>query len=280
MESQLKSAQNITDLNQTLIEQNEELEARLDMYDRELEEERGQHEAELEESDARAKKFQDMLEQSERDMTELVDEVRNLQQLVYEADTEKNVMAEQMNWQVEWLKSNYTLAYQEMNKMLNTNAQLAGHQNIRQKIRYVQQLKEDNIALKREKLVLAKARDGFCRKVDQLERELEAYKVIGVNRKKTSRAERFVNAQHHHQQQQKGKTVRSTAKPLSPQSEMGDENVSSSRVNRNGSSESRVEKLLAAKPRQWQERDVLDDGMKEDVPSQTTRMGTSFFVPL
>ncbi|KAJ1674351.1 hypothetical protein EV182_003454 [Spiromyces aspiralis] len=169
---------------ESLREQNADLAMQLETHKTAVGVELEQYEAELERINALASMYLDKLESSEKEMAELVEEVRELQQTAYEAESEKNAMAERLKWQIDWLKSNYALAYQEMNRLMTDNSQLAGHQNLRQKIRYVERLKEENIDLRREKMTLAKARDEWRSKASQLERELEAYKAVEVVRRR------------------------------------------------------------------------------------------------
>ncbi|KAJ1972463.1 hypothetical protein H4R35_004661 [Dimargaris xerosporica] len=128
-------------------------------------------------------------------LTSLVEELRAK---AVEADSDRDQMALELETQVQFLRKNFALAYEELSKAQGVNAELAGHHNVKQKIRYISQLKDENQRLKRDKLSLEKTRDSLRLRIMHLERDLEAYQVIGISGRQLiqSRVERAYRSKH------------------------------------------------------------------------------------
>ncbi|KAI9139241.1 hypothetical protein BKA69DRAFT_1086774 [Paraphysoderma sedebokerense] len=94
--------------------------------------------------------------------------------------------------QIDTLSGVSSFAEHEASKLNELNASLLGHHNQKQRIKYVAKIKEENLSLKKENLLLSKARDQCRMKIMNLERELEAFTSIDNTGKKRGRVEKAV----------------------------------------------------------------------------------------
>ena len=77
-----------------------------------------------------------------------------LQTMVEDLSTSNAAMQNEFENQLQLLNQRGQLSNSEMKKIGDMNADLFGHSNNRQKIKYVSQLKEENVALKKVTLSL------------------------------------------------------------------------------------------------------------------------------
>ncbi|KAJ1565791.1 hypothetical protein HK096_009968, partial [Nowakowskiella sp. JEL0078] len=89
-------------------------------------------------------------------------------------------MTESFKSKFELVEKEKNYAESEVLKLSDIISNEMGHQNIRQKIKHVSQLKEENLFLKKENLTMSTQRDDFRRKCMNLERELESYRAIPI----------------------------------------------------------------------------------------------------
>ncbi|KAJ1902050.1 hypothetical protein LPJ66_000299 [Kickxella alabastrina] len=156
---------------------NAELEARIEGIGYEVEEERMEYERQLQAYDRQVRKMNQVLEQCEGDMASQVDDITQMHQYIVEIEGERAVMAEQSQFQINWLKENYTTAYRDLDNVLSNNG--GGHNNLRQRIKYVEGLKSQILALKKENFEYLRERNRYKQHVVLLKSELDAYKEVG-----------------------------------------------------------------------------------------------------
>ena len=88
-------------------------------------------------------------------------------------------MQDDFESKLQLLSQRGVLNQNEMKKITDLNAEIFGHSNNRQKIRYVAQLKDENLALKKENMRLVQSREDFKKKWMALEEENSAVKTLG-----------------------------------------------------------------------------------------------------
>ncbi|KAJ2281353.1 hypothetical protein EV176_000519 [Coemansia sp. RSA 451] len=115
-----------------------------------------------------------VLEQCEVNMATHVSDINAMGQRIAELESERAILAEQTQFQTTWLKENYAKAYQDLDAVLSHS----GHNNLRQRIRYVEGLKTQILALKKEGFECSRERDRFKHSVGLLKSELDAYKEV------------------------------------------------------------------------------------------------------
>ncbi|KAJ2615294.1 hypothetical protein GGH99_000888 [Coemansia sp. RSA 1285] len=125
--------------------------------------------------EAQIDRMHQVLEQCEADMTAQVDQIGRMRQYIAEIESERAILAEQSQFQINWLRENYTMAYNELDSVLNNNG---GHTNLRQRIRYVETLKTQILTLKKENFECTRERDRLKHSVTLLKSELDAYKEV------------------------------------------------------------------------------------------------------
>ncbi|KAJ1666292.1 hypothetical protein EV178_002403 [Coemansia sp. RSA 1646] len=153
-----------------------ELESRLEAGDGEMDDdERAAYEHQNASLDAQVERMSQVLEQCEVDMTAQVDQIGRMRQYIAEIESERAILAEQSQFQINWLRENYTMAYNELDNVLNNNG---GHTNLRQRIRYVETLKTQILTLKKENFECSRERDRLKHNVNLLKSELDAYKEV------------------------------------------------------------------------------------------------------
>ncbi|KAJ2849224.1 hypothetical protein GGI22_005572, partial [Coemansia erecta] len=154
-----------------------ELESRLESanVDPMDDDERAAYEHQNASLDAQVERMNQVLEQCEVDMTAQVDQIGRMRQYIAEIESERAILAEQSQFQINWLRENYTMAYNELDSVLNNNG---GHTNLRQRIRYVESLKTQILTLKKENFECTRDRDRLKHNVNLLKSELDAYKEV------------------------------------------------------------------------------------------------------
>ncbi|KAI8318870.1 hypothetical protein GQ54DRAFT_280303 [Martensiomyces pterosporus] len=158
-----------------LSDENSELDARIELIDYEVDDERAEYERERAAFEAQLKRMHQVLSQCEIDMAAQVDQINSMRQYTAEVEGERAIMAEQSQFQISWLKENYAAAYRDLDAILSNNG---GHTNLRQRIKYVESLKTQILTLKRENFDSSRDRDRFKHQVGLLKGELDAYKEV------------------------------------------------------------------------------------------------------
>lgn len=97
-----------------------------------------------------------------------------------ELEREKAALEDERSSEVEFLKKYYKTAYDDLKKLSSDNANLAGHKNNQQKIKYVVKIREDLRVAKEMNTKLECERDRLRKRNMNLERDLEAYKIVPV----------------------------------------------------------------------------------------------------
>ncbi|KAL1914855.1 uncharacterized protein VTP21DRAFT_7947 [Calcarisporiella thermophila] len=125
------------------------------------------------------RRYEEVVQEAREQQDRAIADMASLYEQLQSSEAQRAEMEELEN-KVHLLMEKYSLVDGELSKLNGLNAQLAGHQNLRQRIRYVSKLKEENLRLKKENLELGRAKDQSRIRIMQLERELEAYKAVGV----------------------------------------------------------------------------------------------------
>ncbi|ORX89908.1 hypothetical protein K493DRAFT_318338 [Basidiobolus meristosporus CBS 931.73] len=177
---------------QILEQQLEQTERELTRKEREIESLTRRIEQDMSSWLSERKRLAQIANNAEAEVEKLMLEVDRLRCKANAAENARMEIEEQMQLQSQFLAQKHSMAFDELAKLSGQNAKLLGHNNSKQKIKHITQLKEENIVLKKENLSLLKARDQFKIKVMRLERDLEAYQSVTANNGKVirSRAER------------------------------------------------------------------------------------------
>ncbi|KAJ2359480.1 hypothetical protein GGF43_000099 [Coemansia sp. RSA 2618] len=158
-----------------LAELSADLEARLEVFEYSAEDDRVEFERQRAMLESRNAHMTRVLEQCEVNMATHVEDINSMGQHIAELESERAILAEQTQFQISWLKENYLKAYQDLDVVLNNEG---GHSNLRQRIRYVESLKNQILALKKESFECSRDRDRFRHHVNLLKSELDAYKEV------------------------------------------------------------------------------------------------------
>ncbi|KAI8360492.1 hypothetical protein B0O80DRAFT_439429 [Mortierella sp. GBAus27b] len=92
----------------------------------------------------------------------------------------------QLQVEVNALIKKHGLSPEELSRLSKMNTESTQNLNLRQKVKQVAQLKEENLALKKKNISLANTRDSLRLKCLQIERDLEGFKLAGVMTPPTS----------------------------------------------------------------------------------------------
>ncbi|KAJ1748656.1 hypothetical protein LPJ78_003852 [Coemansia sp. RSA 989] len=155
---------------------NADMDARLEVFEVSAADEQGEMAEHIQMLESHNSQMSRLLEQCEVDMATNVQEINQMGQRIAELESERAILAEQSQFQIAWLKENYSKAYRDLDIVLNNDG---GHSNLRQRIRYVESLKTQILGLKKESFEYARDRDRFKHQVQLLKSELNAYKEVG-----------------------------------------------------------------------------------------------------
>ncbi|KAJ2798047.1 hypothetical protein H4R20_004964, partial [Coemansia guatemalensis] len=161
---------------QQLTNLNAELEEQLEAFEYTVDDERAEYERQRLVFESRSLHMTKVLEQCEVNMATQVSHINSMSQRVAELESERAIMAEQTQFQINWLKENYSKAYQDLDSVLNNGG--GGHGNLRQRIKYVENLRAQILNLKKENFESARDRDRYKHHVSMLKSELNAYKEV------------------------------------------------------------------------------------------------------
>ncbi|KAJ3092648.1 hypothetical protein HK102_004887 [Quaeritorhiza haematococci] len=106
-------------------------------------------------------------------------EVERLQKMLEDELRQRRELEEKWELKLQLATHQEALSNSELKKAIELNGDLLGHNNARQKIKHIAQLKDENVKLKKDNLAIAKIRDDLRKKLINVERELEAYKSVG-----------------------------------------------------------------------------------------------------
>ncbi|KAJ1826768.1 hypothetical protein LPJ56_002014, partial [Coemansia sp. RSA 2599] len=161
--------------NAELAQINAELEAQIDVIRCQVGDDRAANDQQRAAYEAQLTRLRQVLEQSEADMASQVDQIHQMRQHIAEVEGERAILAEQSQFQINWLKEHHAMAYKDLDMVLNNNG---GHTNLRQRIKYVENLKAQILALKKENFDCSRERDRYRHHVNLLKSELDAYKEV------------------------------------------------------------------------------------------------------
>ncbi|KAJ3341785.1 hypothetical protein HDU93_004169 [Gonapodya sp. JEL0774] len=121
-----------------------------------------------------------MAEQLEEQNADLHAAIEILSTQIRELEEQKMELEETMRDQLELIMKKHNLADQELKQVTEINAHLLGHQNTRQKIKYVDQIKKENLKYKQEHVDLTSKLQKCRIRIMKLERDLEAVRAVSV----------------------------------------------------------------------------------------------------
>ncbi|ORX64336.1 hypothetical protein BCR32DRAFT_129752 [Anaeromyces robustus] len=81
----------------------------------------------------------------------------------------------------------------EFKRIADIHASLFGHNNNKQKIKYIDQIKQENLKLKSNNATLSVRNKQLTRKALDLEKELDAFRAIPTGRKKVGHYTRMLS---------------------------------------------------------------------------------------
>ncbi|KAJ2886201.1 hypothetical protein FB639_001627 [Coemansia asiatica] len=161
--------------NAELTQINAELEAQIDVIRCQIGDDRAVNDQQQAAYEGQLMRLRQVLEQCESDMASQVDQILQMRQHIAEVESERAILAEQSQFQINWLKEHHAMAYKDLDMVLNNNG---GHTNLRQRIKYVENLKSQIMSLKKENFDCSRERDRYKYHVNLLKSELDAYKEV------------------------------------------------------------------------------------------------------
>ncbi|KAI9022608.1 hypothetical protein DFJ74DRAFT_100498 [Hyaloraphidium curvatum] len=120
---------------------------------------------------------QTLAEQLEQENGDLHNEIAVLNDMIRELEESRMTEEEDMLNRVEVILKQRNLAEHELEKISEINSSLMGHQNARQKIKYVDNLKRENLKLKKDHVELTATTQKQRILILKLSRDLEALKA-------------------------------------------------------------------------------------------------------
>ncbi|KAJ1880134.1 hypothetical protein LPJ57_002433 [Coemansia sp. RSA 486] len=152
-----------------------ELEAQVDVVNCQASDDQAVSEQQLNAYEKHNAHLRQLVEECESNMATQVDQIQHMRQHIAEVESERAILAEQSQFQINWLKEHHAMAYKDLDMVLNNNG---GHTNLRQRIKYVENLKSQILTLKKENFDCSRERDRFKYHVNLLKSELDAYKEV------------------------------------------------------------------------------------------------------
>ncbi|KAG0197659.1 hypothetical protein BGX28_008851 [Mortierella sp. GBA30] len=108
-------------------------------------------------------------------------DMAKLHEELAESENTRLEVENQLQVEVSVLIKKHALTGDELSRLSKMNVQSAQNLSLKQKVKQVAQLKEENLALKKKNLGLSNTRDSLRLKCLHVERELEAYKAANVS---------------------------------------------------------------------------------------------------
>ncbi|KAF9935226.1 hypothetical protein FBU30_006311 [Linnemannia zychae] len=108
-------------------------------------------------------------------------DMKKLHEELAESEAARLQVEHQLQTEVSILIKKHGLSNDELSRLSKMNVDSAQNLSLRQKVKQVAQLKEENLALKKKNLALSNTRDSLRLKSLQTERDLEAYKAAATN---------------------------------------------------------------------------------------------------
>ncbi|KAF9149392.1 hypothetical protein BG015_008820 [Linnemannia schmuckeri] len=107
-------------------------------------------------------------------------DMKKLHEELAESEAARLQVENQLQADVSVLIKKHGLSNDELSRLSKMNVDSAQNLSLKQKVKQVAQLKEENLALKKKNLVLSNTRDTLRLKSLQIERDLEAYKAAAT----------------------------------------------------------------------------------------------------
>ncbi|KAF9383169.1 hypothetical protein CPB97_006681 [Podila verticillata] len=127
-------------------------------------------------------------------------DMANLHEQLAETEAMRLQAEHQLNAEVSVLIKKHELSSEELARLSKMNVDSAQNQGLKQKVKQIAQLKEENLALKKKNLTLSNTRDSLRLKCLQIERDLESYKAATTGSVESSTAGSMVNGSSHRKQ--------------------------------------------------------------------------------
>ncbi|KAF9390518.1 hypothetical protein CPC16_005045 [Podila verticillata] len=127
-------------------------------------------------------------------------DMANLHEQLAETEAMRLQAENQLNAEVSVLIKKHELSNDELARLSKMNVDSAQNQGLKQKVKQIAQLKEENLALKKKNLTLSNTRDSLRLKCLQIERDLESYKAATNGSVESSTAGSVVNGLSHRKQ--------------------------------------------------------------------------------
>ncbi|KAF9902718.1 hypothetical protein EC991_004605 [Linnemannia zychae] len=107
-------------------------------------------------------------------------DMKKLHEELAESEAARLQVENQLQADVSVLIKKHALSNEELSRLSKMNVDSAQNLSLKQKVKQVAQLKEENLALKKKNLALSNTRDNLRLKSLQTERDLEAYKAASA----------------------------------------------------------------------------------------------------
>ncbi|KAF9335368.1 hypothetical protein BG006_000238 [Podila minutissima] len=124
-------------------------------------------------------------------------DMANLHEQLAESEATRLQAENQLNAEVSVLIKKHDLSSEELARLSKMNVDSAQNQGLKQKVKQITQLKEENLALKKKNLALSNTRDSLRLKCLQVERDLESYRAATTGSSELSTAGSVVNSSRH-----------------------------------------------------------------------------------
>ncbi|KAF9105685.1 hypothetical protein BGX29_011651 [Mortierella sp. GBA35] len=129
---------------------------------------------------ADVEKYRDAYLKADIAREETLLDMKKLHEELAESEAIRLQVENQLQTDVSVLIKKHSLTGDELSRLSKMNVDSAQNLSLKQKVKQVAQLKEENLALKKKNLVLSNTRDSLRLKSLQTERDLEAYKAAAA----------------------------------------------------------------------------------------------------
>ncbi|KAG0015229.1 hypothetical protein BGZ82_001501, partial [Podila clonocystis] len=124
-------------------------------------------------------------------------DMANLHEQLAESEATRLQAENQLNAEVSVLIKKHELSSEELARLSKMNVDSAQNQGLKQKVKQIAQLKEENLTLKKTNLTLSNTRDSLRLKCLQVERDLESYKAATTGSTESSAAGSVAKGSRH-----------------------------------------------------------------------------------
>ncbi|KAG0380527.1 hypothetical protein BGX24_007557 [Mortierella sp. AD032] len=129
---------------------------------------------------ADVEKYRDAYVKADVAREETLLDMKKLHEELAESEAVRLQVENQLQADVSVLIKKHALSNEELSRLSKMNVDSAQNLSLKQKVKQVAQLKEENLALKKKNLALSNTRDNLRLKSLQTERDLEAYKAAAA----------------------------------------------------------------------------------------------------